>query len=932
MMENLLGRHFISLCLILLFSIRLASQRSTKDRALRFFWWTVISCLLLVVEDQAESMASLNPDLRFWRILFSIAGYTLRSTATVGLLFVVIRPEGVRKWLWWIPCALNLAVCSTALFTDWCFGYDADYAFYRGPLGFVPFAVPLFYLAVILWETFRRYGKGNRWSEQLILFACAVMCLMSAALDSTRGGVRLHEAIMISSIFFYIFLRSYDMRRDSLTNILNRQSLYDDCAALEKELSAAASLDMNGLKELNNRQGHRAGDEALRQIGECLQEVTDEDRSTYRTGGDEFVILFLKQEEAAVRETLDIVQKSTGEAGISLSCGYAMREENESPESLLLRSEMKMFENKARYYREKQHDRRRERRENPDRRADGFRKSLEDSPQPIAVYSFSDHRVEALAVSDGFCRLFGYRNREQALHILDKDMYTDIHPDDLERYSGAVLRFSGGQEELDVVYRTRAGLEAGWRVVHARGTHLHTESGERIAHVWYMDEGSYIEDGQENGTLITQALNRALHEESILNASHYDELTGLPSLTWFFKLCDARMSEILGEGKKPVLLYMDLNGMKFFNHRYGFTEGDHLLKAFAGTLEKHFGKENSCHIFADRFAACTAEDDPEGNLENRLCALEDEVAGLNGGNSLPVRIGVYSAAENESVSAAFDRAKMACDSIRQTDVSAYRFYCTEMHDAFRKQQYIAANIDRAIREKWIRVYYQPIVRAKDGTLCDEEALARWIDPTEGFLSPADFIPFLEEAGLIYKLDLFVLEEALAKIRSRQEAGLPVVPQSINLSRSDFEGRDIVEEIRRRVDAAGVSHDMISVEITESIIGSSFEYMNAQVKRFRDNGFAVWMDDFGSGYSALDVLQSIEFDLIKFDMSFMRKLDEGENGKIILTELMRMASRLKLDTICEGVEKEEHAAFLREIGCSRLQGYYFGKPAPYEPEK
>lgn len=100
--------------------------------------------------------------------------------------------------------------------------------------------------------------------------------------------------------------------------------------------------------------------------------------------------------------------------------------------------------------------------------------------------------------------------------------------------------------------------------------------------------------------------------------------------------------------------------------------------------------------------------------------------------------------------------------------------------------------------------------------------------------------------------------------------------------------------------------MISVEITESIIGSS--------------------------YSALDVLQSIEFDLIKFDMSFMRKLDEGENGKIILTKLMRMASRLKLDTICEGVEKEEHAAFLREIGCSRLQGYYFGKPAPYEPEK
>ena len=133
-----------------------------------------------------------------------------------------------------------------------------------------------------------------------------------------------------------------------------------------------------------------------------------------------------------------------------------------------------------------------------------------------------------------------------------------------------------------------------------------------------------------------------------------------------------------------------------------------------------------------------------------------------------------------------------------------------------------------------------------------------------------------------------------------------------------------------MDAAGLRHDLISVEITESVIGSNFEFMNAQVNRFRESGFAVWMDDFGSGYSSLDVLQSINFDLIKFDMSFTRKLDEGENGKIILTELMRLASRLRLETICEGVEKEEHARFLKEIGCSKLQGYYFSKPVPYEP--
>ena len=927
-MDILLGRHFISLFLVLLFAIRLSSQRSARDKELRYFWLTVISCFFLVVEDQLETLASLNPDLRFWRTLLSIAGYVLRSTATVGLVLVVCSPEKRNRFFWWIPCALNLLVCSTAFFTDIAFGFDETYTFYRGPLGYVPFVVPFFYLGIILVLTFRHYVDRRKRADRLILISCAVLCILSAALDATHGGVRLHEAILISSIFFYIFLRSYDVRRDSLTSILNRQSLFDDCETLDKSICAAASLDMNGLKTINEKQGHHAGDTALSAIGECLREIPDPDVRPYRIGGDEFVLLFFREDEALVRMTLEQIAAKTEKAGYSVACGYAMREENENTESLLVRADLKMFEQKAQYYREKNHDRRKARRENTGGYPGDKRKTIEDSPQPVAVYRFSDHRLETLAVSDGFCKLFGYASREEAVHILDEEMYKDVHPDDRERMSGAMLRFSEGKEELDIVYRTKAGMDADYRVVHARGIHLHTGSEERIAHVWYMDEGVYVEGDEETGTLMTQALNRALHEESILNATHYDELTGLPTLAWFFHLTEARNSEVLLEGKHGVLLYIDLSGMKVFNHKYGFAEGDTLLKAFSETLAQIFGKDHCCHISADRFAASTVEN----GLQGRLHRLFDEAGKINGGNTLPVRVGVYSfRVENVSVTAAFDRAKMACDEIRRSDTSAFSSYKEEMREAHRKRQYIVANIDRAIREGWIKVYYQPIVSAADGTLCDEEALARWIDPAEGFMSPADFIPCLENAGLIYKLDLHILEQALAKIRRRQTAGLPVVPQSVNLSRSDFESCDIVEEIRRRVDEAGVGHEMITVEITESIIGSDFEFMNEQINRFRSAGFSVWMDDFGSGYSSLDVLQSIHFDLIKFDMSFLRKLDEGENGKIILTELTRMADRLHLDTVCEGVEKEEHVLFLREIGVSKLQGYYFGKPAPEEQE-
>ena len=928
MVDQLLGRHFISLFLIFLFAIRLGSQRSAKDKGLNYFWLTVISCLLLVLEDSLEMWASEHPDMRFWRILFSVAGYVLRSTAIVGLVILVAKPDRRGKRLWLIPCAVNLLVCSTAFFTDIAFGFNEKYEFYRGPLGYVAFIVPIFYLGAILFLTLRQYDARGRRRDRLILISCAVLCLLSALLDSTRGGVRLHEAIMVSSIFFYIYLRSYDVRRDSLTSLLNRQSMYDDFKTLGKNICAAAAMDMNGLKEINIAQSQQAGDAALRKFGECLREVTEQDVRIYRIGGDEFVILFINRTEDSVRKTLDMIRNSVHEAGYSVACGYAMREGNEDLESLIRRSDLKMFEEKAQYYREQRHDRRRKQEKREDLYPDDLRRALEESPQPAAVYQFSDHRFEALAVSDGFCKLFGYPDRQKAVHILDQNGYREVHPDDRERLSGAVLRFSDGAE-LDVVYRTRAGLDSGYRVVHARGTHLHTGTDARVAHVWYMDEGMYVEGDKETGSMMTQALNRALHEESILNASRYDSLTGLPSLAWFFELYEARRTGTAREGQPAALLYLDLSGMKYYNDRNGFAEGDKLLKAFAELLIQTFGKENCCHISADRFAADAAEK----GLEERLRKLFAEAAKMNNGNSLPVRVGIYSAgASDTSSSFAFDRAKIACDSIRHSDVSCFNRYTKEMNDAVRRRQYIITNIDRAVREKWIRAYYQPIVSAADEQVVHEEALARWIDPIEGFLPPSEFVPHLEDTGLNYKLDLCILDQAIEKIISRRNAGLSVVPQSVNLSRSDFETRDMAEEVRKRVDAAGIPHDMISVEITESIIGSDFDYINEQVKRFRENGFAVWMDDFGSGYSSLHVLQSIQFDLIKFDMRFTRNLDEGENGKIILTELMKLAGQLKLDTVCEGVETEEQVRFLQKIGCSKLQGYYFSQPRPYEPEE
>ncbi len=548
---------------------------------------------------------------------------------------------------------------------------------------------------------------------------------------------------------------------------------------------------------------------------------------------------------------------------------------------------------------------------------------LESLQQPMAVYQQVSGKIVTLLLSDGFCRLFGYAHRSQAVHDMDHDMYRNTHPDDRQKLIEAAAEFIGRPDrEYDAIYRTQAGVDSDFHLVHAHGKHLITETGACIAQIWYMDEGMYSVGDEASGNRVNREFSIALHEESILKATNYDRLTGLPNLPFFFTLSDARKERLIREGKEGCLLYMDLDGMKFYNHKYGFAEGDKLLNAFAELIARTFGHENCCHIAADRFAA-SAEGEELGRL---LPPFLQEIPKINGGHVLPVRIGIHTTRiEDVPVSSAYDRAKMACDSLPKSDTSCYRFYSLEMRDAMRRRQHIQSSIDRAISEKWIQVHCQAIVRAVNEKVCDEEALARWVDPVEGFLSPADFIPVLEESGQIYKLDLYVLEQVLEKIRRQKEIGMPVVPHSINLSRSDFASCDIVEEIRRRVDDAGIRRNLITIEITESIIGGDFDFMKEQVARFRSLGFPVWMDDFGSGYSSLDVLQSIQFDLIKFDMSFMRKLEDGENTRIMLTELMKMASALGLDTVCEGVETAEQVRFLQGIGCSKLQGYYYGRP-------
>ena len=241
------------------------------------------------------------------------------------------------------------------------------------------------------------------------------------------------------------------------------------------------------------------------------------------------------------------------------------------------------------------------------------------------------------------------------------------------------------------------------------------------------------------------------------------------------------------------------------------------------------------------------------------------------------------------------------------------------------RRYVREHFDEALQKKYIKVYYQPVVRALTGKLCGTEALARWESPAHGRLSPAAFIPVLEETRLIHKLDAYIIDRVCHHLRRRIDDGRPSLPVSLNLSRLDFSLTDPVALVEGIVQKYDLSRDLLCIEVMENALVENSELIRNGIKRFRASGYPVWLDDFGSGYSSLNVLKDYQFDVIKLDMNFLRSFNTA--SRKLLAAIVPMAKELGMHTLAEGVETTEQVAFLKSIGCEKLQGYYFGKPMP-----
>ena len=410
------------------------------------------------------------------------------------------------------------------------------------------------------------------------------------------------------------------------------------------------------------------------------------------------------------------------------------------------------------------------------------------------------------------------------------------------------------------------------------------------------------------------------HRVSEKGDRYSDALTGLPNME-YSRMCGENFAEeIRRKGGNPALIFFDIVGMKLYNSANGFDKGNEFLILFAACLKRHFRENLICRFSNDHFAVIADMRDIETHLNKIRKYVKDFVSKI----AMDVNIGVCRIDEYDAILESIEKAKIACNLQKRKGNNNIRYYDEELRKDLILQNYIVNHIDEAIENDYIKVYYQPVVRTITESFCGMEALARWVDPQYGFLNPAVFIGALEESRQIHKLDSHVVDIVCKEMREEMDQGHSVVPVSFNLSRLDFLGCDIFDVVESTLQKYNIDREYIRVEITESIIASD-SYVRNEIEKFRRAGYEVWMDDFGSGYSSLNTLKDYKFDELKIDMAFLSNFNE--TSRTIIRSTVRMAKKLGLKTLAEGVENKEQMEFLKGIGCEKVQGYYYGKPMP-----
>ena len=411
------------------------------------------------------------------------------------------------------------------------------------------------------------------------------------------------------------------------------------------------------------------------------------------------------------------------------------------------------------------------------------------------------------------------------------------------------------------------------------------------------------------------------HQQEIYEATH-DKLTGLFTKEHLFNQIKNKVSS--EKETSYSIAYLDIKDFKMTNDIFGNEVGDSVLKRVANWIRENATKEWIFgRLSGDAFGICY----PTGSV--RLDVVEQRLSKFvisNGSidQHILMHVGIYNVTDPSiDISIMFDRAHLALTTIKNEFNVHIAIYDDNMRDQVLWNQKISTELEAAIENRQVVPYLQPIVDNK-GTIIGAEALVRWIHPEEGFLPPFKFIPVFEKNGMIAQVDKYIWRSACEIISSWKgdKANLFI---SVNISPKDFYFMDVYAEIKALVEEFKIEPSRLRIEITETVMMTEAESRMAILSKFRESGFIVEMDDFGSGYSSLNQLKDMPLDVLKIDMKFLSKAEDNHRAETILRNVLRLSSDLGLFSLTEGVETEDQYKRLNEMGCNLFQGYYFAKP-------
>ena len=453
-------------------------------------------------------------------------------------------------------------------------------------------------------------------------------------------------------------------------------------------------------------------------------------------------------------------------------------------------------------------------------------------------------------------------------------------------------------------------------------------SGENVKH-YILDMRSVSSDkNTRSGSFLSIRDNTSeqlLLEREKYNATH-DTLTGLYNREMLFRSIHKKLKE--DRDTVYYIVFVDVKNFKIVNDIFSNSFGDFTLKHIANWIRADMSPR--CvygRMGGDKFGVLMPKEEFEPDSIER--SLSNYV--VTDGNiehSLFIHLGVYEVTKTDTdVSVMFDRAHLALSTIKDDYKTHIAYYDDELREKAKWNQHISTQLQHAISQKQVVPYLQPIVD-DSGKVVGAEALARWNHPDRGFLSPASFIPYFEKNGLIVEVDKHMWRSA-CEILSRWEQIDKEMFISVNISPKDFYFMDVKEEIHNLVEEYGIEPKRLRIEITETVMMNDIDERIKILNELRSEGFIVEMDDFGSGYSSLNLLKDMPVDVLKIDMKFLGRSQDSGKAQTILRNIISLSDDLGISSLTEGVETKDQYHMLADMKCKMFQGYYFAKPMPVD---